>query len=117
MDKKYQHSEYFDRLTPEIDKMMKGLNLGNEMCISINYQTQDNMLSIPKPYIKVMQGRFSDLIRTMPIIMKYKIGLMRRAIKNFINDVVFQERFQELVDKFEFGPRVIKLDGYVQDVE
>jgi hypothetical protein len=71
------------------------------------------MLSIPKSDMKVMRGQFSDLIRTLPIIMKFKIGLMRRAIKNFVNDFAFQDRFQELVDSFEFGPRVVKLDGYV----
>jgi hypothetical protein len=56
MDQKYQDTEKLDRLTPEIDDMIEGFNLNNEMCITKNYVIQENLIGIPKSKQMVLRG-------------------------------------------------------------
>jgi hypothetical protein len=52
--------------------------------------------------MKVLQGQFSDVIRLMPLIMKFKIGLINRVLARKVNSTFFDSRFDYILERFQF---------------
>ena len=101
MKEKYQDREQIDRYSKEIDRFLQEFEVEMEsylckMCLD------KNLLKIPKYRLKELDGQFSEIIRLLPIVMKYKIGLFSKVMKKIVNDVVFQERYHHLMNLFNF---------------
>jgi uncharacterized protein YutD len=77
------------------------------------YNTQDNLLKIPKSDIHVLRGQFSNVVRVLPIVMKFKIALMNKVIKKFSNEVVFSNRYDQLIKRYDYIKKHRVNDEYV----
>ena len=83
-------------------------------------QMKDIIIEVPAQVLKTLHIKLIGQIRILSIKIKFKTGICVSRVHQYINDVIFQERFHELNQQLDFRRKFtdqLLFDKQVHDVQ
>ena len=96
LDFKYIDVDNIDIYSSDIDSVLRDFNYSSEF--DIDNETQDRLLKVPIKDLTELHERLQGQFRrSMPIVLRYKVGLMYYQLHKYCNVSFFKNSYEETI--------------------